>query len=110
MMEQKETTFNVLLRYRGEKEYKNAQRTGTEKWKKLQEAAGAIIPILEKCFHDMIKRDIELEPGYNLHCANQQIDKMLICIDRVCTITSNSPLKFKPFDKFKKCGSILVRS
>ena len=34
------------------------------------------------------------------------IDEMWKCIERVCAVSSNSKLKFKPYEKFKVTGTI----
>ena len=75
-------------------------------WKLHKKATNAIIPLLESCFHKSILKEIELSPGYATHRANKQIDKMLECIEQVCAVTTNSTIRFKPFEKHKECGAI----
>ena len=106
IMQQHEAVSDVALKHTLEAAYANDLKNAKTEWKDQLSAANAFIPILETCFHERILADIEVKPGYKTHRANKDIKEMLKCIDNICAVTSNSVLKFKPYEKFKKSGLI----
>ena len=104
VMQQHEAVFDISLKHTLEADYSNNLKNAKTDWKNQQSAANAFVLILEACFHKRILADIMVEPGYKGYRKNKQIDEMMKCIERVCAVTSNSVLKFKPYEKFKECG------
>ena len=109
IMQQHEAVSNVALKHTLEAAYGNDLKNAKTEWKNQLSAANAIIPILEACFHERILADIEVEAGYKTHRVNKDIEEMLKCIDSICAVTSNSVLKFKPYEKFKESGLIFKK-
>ena len=106
IMQQHEAITDVALKHTLEAEYASDLKNAKIEWKNQVSATNAIIPILEACFHERIIAEIESKQEYKTHRKNRDIDKMLKCINDTCAVTSNSILKFKPYEKFKEGGLI----